>query len=63
MVEALSISGTPQECRDKLRSIGDYGITAPIIRVSVQHLAEKDRRQAFLDAIQALKPMSDYRKK
>jgi 5,10-methylenetetrahydromethanopterin reductase len=55
MVETLSVSGTPQECRDKIRSIRDCGITLPIIRVSVQQLAETDRKQAFLAAVHALK--------
>jgi 5,10-methylenetetrahydromethanopterin reductase len=36
MVEDLSISGTRKECRDKIIKLYDYGITLPIIRVSVK---------------------------
>ena len=55
MVEDLSISGTPKECRDKIKKLYDYGITLPIIRVSVMPFKENERKDVFLRAISALK--------
>jgi 5,10-methylenetetrahydromethanopterin reductase len=55
MVEDLSISGTQNECRDKIRKLYDYGITLPIIRVSVKPFKENERKDVFLRAIEVLK--------
>jgi hypothetical protein len=55
MVEDLSISGTQKECRDKIKKLYDYGITLPIIRVSVKPFKENERKDVFLTAIEALK--------
>jgi 5,10-methylenetetrahydromethanopterin reductase len=55
MVEDLSISGTPKECRDKIKKLYDYGVTLPIIRVSVMPFKENERKEVFLRAIAALK--------
>lgn len=55
MVEDLSISGTQKECRDKTRKLYDYGITLPIIRVSVKPFKENERKDVFLRSIDALK--------
>ena len=55
MVEDLSISGTRKECRDKTTKLYDYGITLPIIRVSVKPFNESERKDVFLRAIAALK--------
>jgi 5,10-methylenetetrahydromethanopterin reductase len=55
MVEDLSISGTREECRDKTAKLYDYGITLPIIRVSVKPFKENERKDVFLRAIAALK--------
>ena len=55
MVEDLSISGTQKECRDKIRKLYDYGITLPIIRISVKPFRENDRKDVFLRAIEVLK--------
>ena len=55
MVEDLSISGTPKECRDKIKKLYDYGITLPIIRVSVMPFKENERKDIFLRAIEVLK--------
>jgi 5,10-methylenetetrahydromethanopterin reductase len=54
IVEDLSISGTRKECRDKIRKLYDYGITLPIIRVSVKPFKENERKEVFLRAIDAL---------
>ena len=58
MVDELTVSGTPKECREKIKKLGDYGITLPIIRVSVQPFKESERRQIFLRAIDTLKEKS-----
>ena len=55
MVEDMSISGTQKECRDKIRKLYDYGITLPIIRVSVKPFKENERKDVFLRAIEVLK--------
>jgi alkanesulfonate monooxygenase SsuD/methylene tetrahydromethanopterin reductase-like flavin-dependent oxidoreductase (luciferase family) len=55
MVEDLSVSGTPNECRDKIRKLYDYGITLPIIRVSAKPFKENERKDVFLKAIEVLK--------
>ena len=55
MVEDLSISGTRKECRDKTAKLYDYGITLPIIRVSVKPFKENERKDVFLRAIEVLK--------
>jgi 5,10-methylenetetrahydromethanopterin reductase len=55
MVDDLSVSGTPEECRMKIRRLRDYGITLPIIRVSVQPFKENERKDIFLRAIDTLK--------
>lgn len=54
MVDDLTVSGTPQECRNKIKKLADHGVTLPIIRVSVQTLKESERKQAFLRAIDIL---------
>ena len=54
-VEDLSISGTQKECSDKILKLYDYGITLPIIRVSVKPFTENERKDVFLRAIEALK--------
>lgn len=54
IVDNLSISGTPKECRAKLRKLTDYGVTLPVIRVSVQPFKEDQRKNAFLKTIDAL---------
>lgn len=54
MVDKLTISGTPSECREKIKKLYDFGITLPVIRVSVQTVREDQRRETFLQAIQAL---------
>lgn len=55
MVHDLAITGTPKECRNKVKRLKDYGITLPVIRVSVQPFQENERREHFLRAIKALK--------
>jgi hypothetical protein len=55
MVEDLSISGTQKECRDKIRKLYEYGITLPIIRVSVKPFKENERKDVFLRSIEVLK--------
>lgn len=57
MMEDLTIAGTPKECRKKLQKIYGYGITMPIIRVSVQTFKENQRKDVFLKAIQSLSKM------
>ena len=52
MVDDLTVSGTPKECRGKIKKLSDYGITLPIVRVSVQQLKENERKEAFLRAIE-----------
>jgi 5,10-methylenetetrahydromethanopterin reductase len=47
IVEDLSISGTRKECRDKIRKLYGYGITLPIIRVSVKPFKENERKMSF----------------
>jgi hypothetical protein len=51
----LSISGTQKECRDKIKKLRDYGITLPIIRVSIKPFRENERKDVFQRAIDALK--------
>jgi hypothetical protein len=55
MVEDLSISGTQKECRDKIRKLYEYGITLPIIRVSVKPFKENEGKDVFLRSIEVLK--------
>jgi alkanesulfonate monooxygenase SsuD/methylene tetrahydromethanopterin reductase-like flavin-dependent oxidoreductase (luciferase family) len=55
IVEDLSISGTRKECRNKIRKLYDYGITLPIIRVSVKPFKENERKEVFLRAIEVSK--------
>lgn len=55
MVQDLAIIGTPKECRNKVKTLYDYGITLPVIRVSVVPFKENDRKEVFLRAIEALK--------
>jgi hypothetical protein len=43
MVEDLSISGTHKEYQDKIKKLHDYGITLPVIRVSVKPFKENGR--------------------
>jgi 5,10-methylenetetrahydromethanopterin reductase len=58
MVEDLTISGTPKECKSKLKKLSGYGITLPItlpvIRVSVQPFKEDERKEVFLNTIESL---------
>jgi alkanesulfonate monooxygenase SsuD/methylene tetrahydromethanopterin reductase-like flavin-dependent oxidoreductase (luciferase family) len=54
MVEDLTVSGTPKECRDKIKKLADYGVTLPIIRVSVQPFEESKRREVFVRAINTM---------
>ncbi len=54
MVDEFTISGTPSECRRKIKKLYDCGITLPVIRVSVQTVREHQRLEAFLRAIQSL---------
>lgn len=55
LVEDLSICGTQKECRHKIRKLYEYGITLPIIRVSVKPFKENERKDVFLRAIDVLK--------
>ncbi len=57
MAEDLSIAGTPKECRKKIQTLYNHGITMPIIRVSVQPFKEDQRKDVFLRAIQSLAKM------
>lgn len=59
MVDDLSISGTPKECRHKVKKLTDYGVTIPIIRVSVQPFKEVERKEVFFNAINVLKEISN----
>ncbi len=54
MVDDFTISGTPEECRTKIRKLTDYGVTLPVIRVSVQPFEENKRKEVFLNAIRTL---------
>jgi 5,10-methylenetetrahydromethanopterin reductase len=54
LVEDLSICGTQKECRHKIRKLYEYGITLPIIRVSVKPFKENERKDVFLRAIDVL---------
>jgi 5,10-methylenetetrahydromethanopterin reductase len=54
MVEDLAVVGTATECRTKMKQLADYGITLPIVRVSIQPIAESERKAAFLRTIEAL---------
>ena len=60
MVEDLSISGTREECRDKTAKLYDYGITLPIIRVSVKPFKENERKDVFLRAIAVFERLIKY---
>jgi 5,10-methylenetetrahydromethanopterin reductase len=62
MVETLAVAGTPKECRNKIRKLNDYGITIPVIRVSVQPFKEQERIRIFLKAIEALKDIPSTEK-
>ena len=55
MVRDLAIIGTHKECRNKVKKLYDYGITLPVIRVSVVPFKENERKEVFLRAIEALK--------
>ncbi|HET7284322.1 MAG TPA: hypothetical protein VFI70_06515 [Nitrososphaeraceae archaeon] len=55
MVEELAIVGSPRECRDKIKKLYDFGITLPVIRVSVKPFKENERKAIFLRAVEALK--------
>ena len=55
MVEDLAIVGSAKECRDKINKLYDYGITLPVVRVSVKPFKDDLRKEAFLRAIEALK--------
>jgi hypothetical protein len=55
MVEDLSISGTHKEYQDKIKKLHDYGITLPVIRVSVKPFKENGRKEVFCRVIEALK--------
>jgi 5,10-methylenetetrahydromethanopterin reductase len=55
MVDDLTVSGTPKECRDKIKKLADHGVTLPIIRVSVQPFKESERKEVLLRAIDTLK--------
>lgn len=55
MVEDLAIVGSAKECRDKIKKLYDYGITLPVIRVSVKPFKENESKAVFLRAIEALK--------
>ncbi len=55
MIEDLTISGTAKECRSKVRNLYDYGVTLPIIRVSVTPFREDERKEVFKRAIEALR--------
>ncbi len=55
MIEDLAIIGTPKQCRNKVKTLYDYGITLPVIRVSVMPFKENERKDVFLRAIEALK--------
>src|SRR5919198_161980 len=48
MVQDLSICGTHKKCQDKIKKLYDYGITLPVIRVSVKPFKENDRKEVFL---------------
>ncbi len=54
IVDELTISGTPSECRGKIKKLYEYGITLPVIRISAQTVREDQRQEAFLRAIQSL---------
>ncbi len=58
MVEELSIAGTPKHCREKVKMLTQIGVSIPIIRVSVQLFTENQRREAFLETIGALSPLT-----
>ena len=55
MVDNLTVSGTPKECRGKIRKLADHGVTLPIIRVSVQPFKESERKEIFFRAVDTLK--------
>jgi hypothetical protein len=56
MVEDLAIVGSSaKECRDKINKLYDYGITLPVVRVSVKPFKENERKDVFLRAIEFLK--------
>ena len=44
-----------KECTDKINKLYDYGITLPVVRVSVKPFKENERKDVFLRAIEALK--------
>lgn len=55
MVQDLAIVGSAKECRDKIKKLYGYGITLPVIRVSVKPFKENERKDSFLRVIEALK--------
>ena len=55
MVEDLAIVGSAKECKDKIKKLYDYGITLPVVRVSIKPFKENERKAVFLRAIEALK--------
>jgi 5,10-methylenetetrahydromethanopterin reductase len=58
MVERLAVAGTPKECQEKIKKLDSYGITLPIIRVSVQPFTIQERKDVFLRAIDTLKDIA-----
>ncbi len=54
MIDEMTISGTPRECRARLRKLSPYGITLPIIRVSVKASKGGGPKEVFLRAIETL---------
>ena len=46
---------THKECQDKIKKLYDYGITSPVIRVSVKPFKENGRKEVFRRVIEALK--------
>jgi hypothetical protein len=55
MVEDLVIVGSAKECKDKIKKLYDYGITLPVVRVSIKPFKENERKAVFLRAVEALK--------
>lgn len=49
------VGSSAKECRDKVKKLYDYGITLPVVRVSVKPFKESERKDVFLRAIEALK--------
>jgi hypothetical protein len=47
MVNDLTISGTPQDCRNRIKKLGDHAMALQIIRVSVQPFKESKIKEEF----------------